>query len=687
MKDGKNTRRNRVLWVVLFHFLSFVSLSSASAQTRPIYIGGGITGGFNFHDLNAPIIRNDTLCGVFQSGTSILPSGFLTFEMPLGDPASSFWIAPRIDLSGLGALISAPAADQARARAPDSSLVPVARAYHLDANILSLGADLFVKYPLFSRFFLFGGPSISYLLRRDATLTEVITDPPQAVFPGTGSNSRSVPTSTVWNSTGQILNSTSILASATLGASLDIPLSPKVVVAPELSVRFPINSIRTDYKWHITTVSLGAALKFDISPEPKLVVVKPPPPPPAPEPAKSEMSATVKISGVVKDSVGVEHEIPEPQIRIEEFLRREAYPTLNYVFFGEDSAVIPARYHLLKPEEASTFTVTSLSGASLVDVYHEELNILGKRLEEKPSTSITVTGTNGASPKEAADTSLARRRAEAVREYLVNTWKIDPSRIRIQTENLPRKPSSTDTKEGMQENRRVEVTSNDPAFLDPLVVETIDRTMNPPKIRMRTTEFSRLPLVENTLSLTQGDRVLTSFREPGPMREWNPKPEDLPRTDSPLVATVHMTDSIGTTFVATDSSHVEQLTVRKKREERRADRIIEHYNLITFDFDKSDLDERSQRVIREIAQSITPNDKIVIRGYTDITGERSHNFELSQARAQAVETALRSSLGDKASSVVFQTQGEGQLNLVDNRLPEGRFLSRTVFVELQKPVQ
>ncbi|HEX5316485.1 MAG TPA: OmpA family protein, partial [Candidatus Kapabacteria bacterium] len=255
------------------------------------------------------------------------------------------------------------------------------------------------------------------------------------------------------------------------------------------------------------------------------------------------------------------------------------------------------------------------------------------------------------------------------------------------SEALPQNPSPTDTKTGAEENQRVEISSSNPAFLDPLTVETISRTMNPPIIRLRANYSSRVTLAESTLALKQGDRVLTSYRAPAAMVQWNPNPDDLPRTDSPLVATMHLTDSIGGTYQASDSANVELLTIRKKREERVKDKIIEDYNLITFEFDKSDLNDRSRRVIAEIAQSIVPNTRIVIKGYTDVTGESTHNLQLSQARAQAVAAALKESLGPQAASITFDTQGEGQNDLVDNRLPEGRFLSRTVFVELQKPVQ
>jgi outer membrane protein OmpA-like peptidoglycan-associated protein len=490
------------------------------------------------------------------------------------------------------------------------------------------------------------------------------------------------------NSSGQIVSSNSILASFSIGGSYDVPLSSKVMLAPELTFSVPINSIRTDYSWRVGTIALGAELKFDISPQPKMEVVPPAPPPPTPVPLKSQMTASVQISGVTMDSAGTEHEIPDPEIRVEEFERYEAYPALNYIFFDEDSYNIPSRYQIFADSnETKAFHIDSLSGKSTIEIYHDELNIIGKRLADNLSATITLTGTNSESTKEAKDSSLGLRRALNVQQYLENTWHIDSSRITVASEGLPQSPSSTITSDGTAENRRVEITSSDPSLLDPLSIETIDRTMNPPTIRLRTSESSAITLAENTLVLKQGNQILTSYRGPGPMEQWHPQPEDMPRTDAPLVATLDMTDSIGGTFEATDTTKVKLLTIRKKRENRVQDKIIEHYNLITFSFDKSDLNDRSLRVVSQIAASVTLGTRILIRGYTDISGESAHNLQLSEARATAVEAALKQALGDQASSVSFQSEGEGQSDLVDNRLPEGRFLSRTVFVELQKPVQ
>ena len=651
------------------------------AQVPPIYIGGGIDVGMNFHKLNLPVYLGDTICGVFQSGTSILPGGFLLYERPLGEPASSLWIAPRVHLSGLGALITTPATEQARARNPvDSSLVNTTRVHQLSATFLSLGADLFVKYPLSSRFFLMGGPSISYLLRRDVNQTEAITSPAQAVFTENGQQTRTL-------YSGEIPNGNNILASFTLGGSLDIPVSNKVVLAPELSATMPFNSLRKDYSWRVITAAAGIALKFNVASEPSLQVVTPPPPPP-PERPKSKITASVQIAGVTMDSMGIEHEIPHPQIRIEEFVRRESYPTLNYIFFSEGSTEIPSRYHLLPSDNGTApFDPSKLEGKGTLDVYYETLNILGERLQKNPSIRVTLTGSKANTSTEMNALDLSKARAESVKKYFVNVWKIDPARISVQAVNLPNNASPTDTKEGAEENRRVEITSNNPNFLDPLVIENADRTMNPPKIRLHTTEASNLPLIKTSIALQQASRVVLNSNEVKATQDWTPSVNDLPRTDTPLVATLYLQDSNGASVELHDTARVEQITIQKKRQERVKDLIIEHYNLITFDFNKADIGPRSQRIVDEIARNVTPKDAIALKGYTDMTGESQHNLALSEQRASNVEAALKQTVGAKGKTITFSERGEGELDLVDNRLPEGRFLSRTVFVQVTRPVE
>ncbi|HEX5316550.1 MAG TPA: hypothetical protein VFX22_07865, partial [Candidatus Kapabacteria bacterium] len=67
--------------------------------------------------------------------------------------------------------------------------------------------------------------------------------------------------------------------------------------------------------------------------------------------------------------------------------------------------------------------------------------------------------------------TLARNRAETIRDYLASVWGIPNDRLRTTTSVSPHNPSSTEYAEGFEENRRVELSSNDDRILAPIVHE------------------------------------------------------------------------------------------------------------------------------------------------------------------------------------------------------------------------
>lgn len=94
-----------------------------------------------------------------------------------------------------------------------------------------------------------------------------------------------------------------------------------------------------------------------------------------------------------------------------------------------------------------------------IEVYHNILNIIGKRLILNPLATITVTGCNQDFRNEADNTPLSRRRAKEVSNYLEDVWSINPNRIKIEVRNLPEIYSQIKTANGFAENRRVEISS------------------------------------------------------------------------------------------------------------------------------------------------------------------------------------------------------------------------------------
>jgi outer membrane protein OmpA-like peptidoglycan-associated protein len=139
-------------------------------------------------------------------------------------------------------------------------------------------------------------------------------------------------------------------------------------------------------------------------------------------------------------------------------------------------------------------------------------------------------------------------------------------------------------------------------------------------------------------------------------------------------------DTINQTFeTKSQEIAVELITVEEKRKNATKDTIINIYNLILFDFNKSTLDP-TNKAITDIIKSEIPDNAIVkVTGYTDIIGKEDYNLKLSTERALSTSKALN------AKNVKSEGKGEYEL-LFDNSNPEGRFYCRTVVVEVRIPV-
>jgi outer membrane protein OmpA-like peptidoglycan-associated protein len=91
-------------------------------------------------------------------------------------------------------------------------------------------------------------------------------------------------------------------------------------------------------------------------------------------------------------------------------------------------------------------------------------------------------------------------------------------------------------------------------------------------------------------------------------------------------------------------------------------------------------------VIREAAALIHPGARIVVTGYTDRQGMEQRNAELSADRARRVAAALREQLeANGVNDVSVQAAGAGiDTERFQNDLPEGRALSRGVYIQVEQ---
>lgn len=98
---------------------------------------------------------------------------------------------------------------------------------------------------------------------------------------------------------------------------------------------------------------------------------------------------------------------------------------------------------------------------------------------------------------------------------------------------------------------------------------------------------------------------------------------------------------------------------------------------VNFAFDSSVLDAKSQSILNEVATLLkaSPNQKVLLEGWTDSVGTDAYNMGLSQRRADSVKTYLVKQ-GIPATNIL--AAGKGKSFKYDNATAEGRYLNRRV---------
>src|SRR5581483_4008171 len=307
-----------------------------------------------------------------------------------------------------------------------------------------IGADLLFKYA-FSNFHVMAGANLS--------------TPIHTPWFAHSTNISDAADHTMANS-GAIPNYSKFLAGLKGGVGYDIPLNARntIWLTPEAFFTYSVTDYISDpnppsnnRELFPITLSGGASLKFALAGPPAA-------PPPTP------LAATITAHGVMPDGSMVA-DLVSPQQALH---TRASIPLLPYIFFDNGSAVISTRYS--RSGATGYSEQTALAGKDALDANHEVMDVVGERMKNNPSMTCRIVGTNSNSGEERNNIGLSKARAEAVADYLKNTWGIAPDRITIDQRDLPELPTNPVTKAGMEENRRVEISSTDPDLTAPIKI-------------------------------------------------------------------------------------------------------------------------------------------------------------------------------------------------------------------------
>jgi outer membrane protein OmpA-like peptidoglycan-associated protein len=640
---------------------------------RPAY---GVYGDANFlyHTADFRAIPGfPNCCPVFTNGTGFGPSFGVLYNAPLAEKLS---LDLRLGYTAYGATL----AFNESTTIIDPTGTPVTGAFDhtIVAKLASVGLEPILAYNLLGNLALRVGGNIGYVVTSSFSQKEVVAQPDNGIFTDTKTRTRNQFDNV------QITNASTINSFVLGGLSYTLPLnsSGSLHALPEIYYMWGLTNITKDLSWKANGLIAGVAVEYSPLPAAPPRDTTPPPPPPIAVKKKAELS--VSLAALTVDENGKEDS--RVQLKVEEFLASRLRPLLNYVFFDEGSSTLPDRYTRLTPEEVQGFRVEKLYNYETLPTYYHLLNIIGRRLIENPESKITIIGCNSDEGKERGKKDLSKARAVTVHDYFRAVWNIADDRMRVEARNLPEKPSFVKDTDGIVENRRAEIYSDDWNIVQPVFTRDTIRKVTPGILRFHPSVKSEAGIENWTLAISQDGKMMKEISGSGsvpPTVDWDlaQNVEQLRQNTSPLSYKLRVTDHEGNAL-ATESGSVplDQQTVEKKRSERIKDKEVDRYSLILFDFDRAELGTSNKRISEYIREHSAQDATVSITGYTDRMGDDEHNQHLSEARANETAKLL------KLRTTDVKGVGEKEL-LFDNNIPEGRFYCRTVNIEVETPVK
>lgn len=522
--------------------------------------------------------------------------------------------------------------------------------------------------PFRSNFYLYAGPRLAYNLNKDFTyqkgtnpdLLDQVADP---------------------EVNGEFSDTEKYLLSMQIGAGIDIPLASansrtKTMLSPFVSFQpYFGQDPRSIESWNITTMRVGLALKF----------------------GRGHEVAAQEIVNFVPIIPEFRFVVKSPKNITAERRIRETFPLLNYVFFNSESTNIPDRFVLLKKDQVKDFKEDQLEEFAPLNVsgrssrqmtaYYNVLNILGDRLGKNPSSNITLVGSSEKNSQE------GKLMAESVKQYLVNIFGINESRIKTEVTSKPKLPSEQPggTRELVllrEEDRRVSVESSSPALLMEFVSGT-DTRLKPVEI-MASQEAPLDSYV--SFNVADGIDALSSWTleakdKRGNVKTFGPytqKEISLPgkiilgdQTEGDYEMTMVGKTKSGTTVKRDTTVHMNLWAAPEYEEGMRFS--------IIYEFDDTKAINIYEKYLTEIVTPKIPiGGSVRIHGYTDVIGDEAYNQKLSLARANDVKKIIENSLSKLGrNDVKFDVVGLGEeQSQFENKFPEERFYNRTVIIDV-----
>ncbi len=702
---------------LLFGAVTFLSAQSEKPHL-PYAFGVYALFNENFHSTNFQKIPGyPNCCPHFESGSG---AGFDVGVLGEYDLDTRWQLGLRLGYASLGGVISAREQDSLTTITTSNGTEQARIDHNITAHISNLHLEPMIIAQVTSRFSAFASLPICLSTKTQFDQIEQLAADQSGVFT-TGLRTRNA-----FNSQ-EIPQAITLYAMASIGLRYDFPLNKNQswLLAPEIRYTALLPRVSKSVEWRINSIQAGVSLRYHPI-EPPLMrydtiihrdtvieksyditsiklemtgdsvaqqeiesgynvltilteewqhYTKT-----LPEKRPYFLEAEMKLKAA--DTDGAEKDIVT--VKIEEVVGYSIQPLLPYIFFNENSDTIPTRYNQLSAENTAKFSINDLRKDSALEIYHQVMNIIGRRMMDNPKAVLTITGCNQDLGVEKNNTALSKARAERVRDYFEKVWGVDPARLKVKAQNLPNVASSAKSQDGIDENRRVEISSNDPEILKNVVLlDTTLRAQSVSSLHFYPTVRSSVGVKSWSVRSELNDSthlLLNGNSMPDKHLQWdlNHDLAKAPRDLRDIRIRFDVRDKLDSARSITEKFPVELIS--RQDREKINNKYVDKYSLILYDFGSYTHTQAHLAMLKYVREHSTPSSTFIITGHTDRSGSAEYNMNLSTKRAEYTAKALNLPLST--------AKGYGkEQELYDNNFPEGRMYNRTVNIVVETPVE
>ncbi len=463
----------------------------------------------------------------------------------------------------------------------------------------------------------------------------------------TGSNTRG-------KSTGNLPNASNIAADLVFSMNYDVHLSDRFVFSPEVSLVQGLISPINNFNWNYYHLNYGFSIKYKPFYEKSAIET----------PLVSVSVFPVNQFGNIQNMIEY-RKISETKI----------IPVLNSIYFDDGSVEIPKRYNLINTQEAGEYYIQPKS-SDILGSYHDVLNIIARRMKGNLDSKVRLQSV--VFDSESKELSFYLKRAENIRNYMTEVWKIDSSRfilelLKINSNTFEFQKYRSDEKsfnDLIEEQNRVNIIPEDMELIAPIIVNDTNYVMLTEKMTVMPLVAHKNPINSWEFKLSLNNRSYRSLAGKGTLPEKidfnidRTLPMNLPsKMHYRLILNTDDND-----FEFNGDVEINAVEYYRKN--------IAYY-LIWQDRDEIIPNNFGREMSELINMSVGAETQIIINSYTDNTGFPRTNKIRSEARAEAFSDLIDSK---KKSIKIFD---ESQ-SLFDNELPEGRVYNRCLEIELIK---